>query len=435
MKEKYEKDEFIEEDFKNNIKILGHYFKLMFLKDYTLDPTIAKSIFKNKFPNIDLSGADINTYITTKYKEAKAINNDKIINKEKIFKLLDEKGNVISKVYDFQNENNNKIQKYIIIGKESMFNNIKNNKISQFFMDCTYKCVNQSSPRFKLMVLTGFDPEEKKTKLCAFILINNEDESTFDNIFQNLKDNYSFRPRNIMCDFSKAQIKSIQKIFKYCKLHCCFFHFSQCIWNKFRKYNLCGKNAYNENSSLLFNIQILCFIKKKYLKNFYKKIKNKFNNAKYKNFFNYFERNWMGSKYPVNIWNFSELIDDDNNKKIFQFTNNITENLNKQLNKYLKRGKCSNVTFREVILQVILQFENKCINTEAYDKKSDLLKFYINKFENDPQLLSNDELDEVRNLYNEILIGNINKEYSDNLNGEYEILGLLNDSDSDFNDI
>lgn len=93
MKEKYEKDEFIEEDFKNNIKILGQYFKLMFLKDYTLDPTITKSIFKNKFPNIDLSGNDINTYITTKYKEAKAINNDKIINKEKIFKLLDEKGN------------------------------------------------------------------------------------------------------------------------------------------------------------------------------------------------------------------------------------------------------------------------------------------------------------------------------------------------------
>jgi hypothetical protein len=100
----------------------------------------------------------------------------------------------------------------------------------------------------------------------CFFLINNEDESTFDNIFQNLKDNYSFRPRNIMCDFSKAQIKSIQKFFKDCKLHCCFFHFSQCIWNIFRKYNLCGKNTYNENSSLLFNIQILCFIKKIYEK-------------------------------------------------------------------------------------------------------------------------------------------------------------------------
>ena len=168
MKEKYEKDEFIEEDFKNNIKILGHYFKLMFLKDYTLDPTIAKSIFKNKFPNIDLSGSDINTYITTKSKEPKTINNDKIINKEKIFKLLDEKGNIISKVYDFQNENNNQIQKYIIIGKESMFHNIKNNKISQFFMDCTYKCVPPSSPKFKLMVLTGFDPEEKKNEIMCF---------------------------------------------------------------------------------------------------------------------------------------------------------------------------------------------------------------------------------------------------------------------------
>ena len=129
-------------------------------------------------------------------------------------KFLNYQINVISRVYEFQKENDNQNKKYVIIGKKYTFKNIKNNKISQFFMDCRYKCISPSTPKFKLMVLTGFDPEEKKTKLCAFILINKKDECTFENIYQNLKDNYSFRPRNIMCNFSfiKVQINSIQKI-------------------------------------------------------------------------------------------------------------------------------------------------------------------------------------------------------------------------------
>ena len=149
-----------------------------------------------------------------------------------------------------------------------MLDNLKSNKILQYFFDCTYKAVPPSKPKFKLLVLNGFDYEDKKTKLCTFILINKEDESTFDNIFIYLKEKYSFRPPNIMCDFSLAQINSVKKIFSDCKIHCCFFHFSQCIWNKFRKYNLCGINTYKDNSNLLFNIQLLCFIEKKTLKIF-----------------------------------------------------------------------------------------------------------------------------------------------------------------------
>ena len=37
----------------------------------------------------------------------------------------------------------------------------------------------------------------------------------------------------------------------------------------------------------------------------------------------------------------------------------------------------------------------------------------------------------MRNIYSEIKLGNINKEYSEDLNAEYEIVGLLNDSGSD----
>ena len=46
---------------------------------------MAKSIFKNKFPNIDISGSDTNTCVVSKYREAKNINRDKIDNADKMF--------------------------------------------------------------------------------------------------------------------------------------------------------------------------------------------------------------------------------------------------------------------------------------------------------------------------------------------------------------
>ena len=82
-----------------------------------------------------------------------------------------------------------------------MLENLKSNEILRFFLDCTYKAVPPSKPKFKLLVLSGIDQEEKKTKLCCFILLHKEGEITFDNIFKHLKEKYSFRPYNLMCDF------------------------------------------------------------------------------------------------------------------------------------------------------------------------------------------------------------------------------------------
>lgn len=110
----------------------------MFLEDYRLTPVKAKDRFKNKFPNINLSGNDINTYINTKYREAKTINRDKILNTEKYFKMLDEEGKNISKVIEFIDDLDNKEKfKFILIGKDDILINLKNNNINQFFMFCT----------------------------------------------------------------------------------------------------------------------------------------------------------------------------------------------------------------------------------------------------------------------------------------------------------
>lgn len=93
-----------------------------------------------------------------------------------------------------------------------MLKNLKNTLIDEYFMDCTYKCVPSNTFKFKLMVLSGYDFNNNKTDLCCFILLMNEKEFIFINIFKILLNKYNFK--NIMCDFRISQIKA-------CKI---FFH-------------------------------------------------------------------------------------------------------------------------------------------------------------------------------------------------------------------
>lgn len=83
---------------------------------------------------------------------------------------MDEKGFQISKVIEYKEDNIETINKFIIIAKDTMLENIKSNKILQFFFDCTYKEVSPSKPKFKLLVLSGFDHEEKKIKIMLSVL-------------------------------------------------------------------------------------------------------------------------------------------------------------------------------------------------------------------------------------------------------------------------
>ena len=80
-------------------------------------------------------------------------------------------------------------------------------------------------------------------------------------------------------------------------IHGCFFHYSQAIWRNFKKNGLCYKNSYIADSELLFNLQLLAFIDWAKIKDLYKKITKKYSENKYKKFFNYFNRTWLGSKY------------------------------------------------------------------------------------------------------------------------------------------
>ena len=104
----------------------------------------------------------------------------------------------------------------------------------------------------------------------------NEKEFTFLNVFKILLKKYQFNPTNLMYDFRISQINAAKQIFPHCNLHCCFFHYSQAIWSNFKKYQLCGKGTYGENSELLFNLQLLCFIKKDKVEKLFDMIKKKY---------------------------------------------------------------------------------------------------------------------------------------------------------------
>ena len=218
LKLKYDNKEFTEKDFLiNDNKDLnkyniGMFIKFMCLEDSELRPTYAKIKFNKLFPNIKINTKEIDYYIYGKYREAKNINKEKIENTKKIFHFFDDNQIEISKTieYEIKNEEDEiEKNKFILIANEEMVNTLKNNLIEEFFIDATYSCVPSSKPKFKLIVISGYDIESKTTVLSAFILVTDEKTDTFIKIFQFLKNNYQFNPKNIMADCRISQIHAI----------------------------------------------------------------------------------------------------------------------------------------------------------------------------------------------------------------------------------
>ena len=94
--------------------------------------------------------------------------------------MLDEKRNNISKILEYPDEKYvSKQLKYIIIGNDDILTNLKNNNINQYFMDCTYKVFPPNIYKLRLMVISGFNFNLKKTVLCCSILLPHENEYKF----------------------------------------------------------------------------------------------------------------------------------------------------------------------------------------------------------------------------------------------------------------
>ena len=86
----------------------------------------------------------------------------------------------------------------------------------------------------------------------------------------------------------------------------------------------------------------------------------------------------------------------------------------------MKKARCSYTLFRESILNLTTQFENKPENINLDNKKSDLITFYINRNYNNLNILINNEIKNHNNLYNEIEFLYINKSYVEDNKGDLD---------------
>ena len=173
-------------------------------------------------------------------------------------------------------------------------------------------------------------------------------------------------------------------------------------------------------------------MKRENINRFFKEIKKKYYSSKYKKFLEYFNSTWLGNRYPKKIWNYKDLLSEEGVLKKFHFTYNITENINRYLNYELKMSKCSSI-FNKIILNNIAQFDTKNLNEDKNNRKSDLLKFYIEKNYDNCNILSNKEIENLKVIYEDIKFKNINNSFGivDNQEIEYFEYGESSDDEND----
>ena len=210
--------------------------------------------------------------------------------------------------------------------------NIIKKSIKQAFIDVSFKCVPPGLSNYKILVLSGFDLEEKKSKLLSLALIPNQKETTINKFLSIMKNTYLFNPLIITGDFGKSLIKSIRSVYPHIKWVPCLFHFAQCQVKYLKKLNLFTKKNKYIGFEILFNIEQLCFIDITKLYKLYESIKNKFINDNTSKIFSYFEKYWNPKNKNV-AWNYYYLYNSiEIDKKFIFLTNNLVENTNKILN-------------------------------------------------------------------------------------------------------
>ena len=286
---------------------------------------------------------------------------------------------------------------------------------------------------------TIFDELNNRTCICCFILIMDEKEETFLEIFKVLREEpYHMNPLYMMSDFSLGQIKAVKKIYPNALYNGCFFHWSQCIWKKIQYYGLGGKGTYKTNMTILFNLQLLCFIPRNKVNNLFKKIRKKLDiNDNTNKLFNYFNKYWLGKRYPIKLWNYYDRLHNASNNSLSKYitTNNLNENINKFLNLNLKGGRNSFENFKDSIENVYIQFEEKLANKHIDDTKTKILNFYVDKINEESNfnysVLSYEAIDSLLDLYKNDGFENVNGPYNEEQIGDIDLERLPYDSEPD----
>ena len=201
--------------------------------------------FKDKLKEIFVINDDIKTEIIRSKKSIQYTLNAKMKILSQLENLNDENNDKLTKTIQY--EHYNKITKkneylfmYIIMNK-SMTEEIKNKNCFQYFGDATYRCLPPTFRNYKLYIISGFNLIEKRTRILSYILLPNETEQTYLQLFERLKNDYGFYPKIFTMDFHKPSSKALKKIFPDIYIIKCFFHYVKSLFKNLKKYGLLSK--------------------------------------------------------------------------------------------------------------------------------------------------------------------------------------------------
>ena len=191
------------------------------IKNYKIKKNLKEDtdINFNKIINID-------NQIKTSIQYSNSFINIKKNNHQLIMDIKYNNENIISNIkVSFKRKNIEFIKDIYIIMNKQMKLNIVNENVTQHFIDCTYRCIKPNNKGMKLLILLGFDNENKKTILIMMSLIKNKNYETINEILVYLKSKYNFRPKLITLDMARGPIKAFIRNFTNIDIYICFYHF------------------------------------------------------------------------------------------------------------------------------------------------------------------------------------------------------------------
>lgn len=90
----------------------------------------------------------------------------------------------------------------------------------------------------------------------VYIVTTDKTRKTYDEIFNTLKGLApALNPQDVMLDFEKQAMLSVQAVFKDANVHGCFFHFAQNVWRHIQDVGL--QEIYASDADVAFNIRLL----------------------------------------------------------------------------------------------------------------------------------------------------------------------------------
>lgn len=338
-----------------------------------------------------------------------------------------------------KNENEHIIK---IFGTFNSMKNLSDKNFTQYFVDSTYKCIPAKLEKFKaLLLIIGYDSSIDSFSICCAALLSHEDSETLSELYYYLKTIWKFIPSKITYDFALGNINAIDTVFENDNVLIipCFFHLIQAWWRKLNKLGFRKKNIIKKTKVLVLNLKLLSFMNHDKALEFYKEIKNEYNNE-FESFFEYFEDTWFSieegkdTRYDFSLWSYDgkfkfdesrrELISKKNLEKYVFLSNNACESLNHLINSFIAINNKVSITRFEIIIKTLfvrLDVSNslKDQNVEHIDRKcqlSDLLFELIKKgYGCKKRMLTYNDLKSLKNCKKEsdIFKLNLNEEEID----------------------